>query len=197
MCWATNISGGNNYEKVWDDNNWEKGDALLGYYFNDDDTINRDCYKVIYSPPDSYIYILAHSDSSDSIHVPNTIIVSYKNISESDLSSDTSTESDAESETCSETDGPFDDTSFNDRILNMFLSCVIVDERGENNKFKQEAFMKAYNTIKQCTIPIYTMKDIEKYLHESELVIGEGCLERICDLLDGIPISDIIHTKYT
>ena len=194
-CWARDVSGGNNYEKVWADNGWKKGDALLGYYVDNDDDV--DCYKVIYSPPNSYIYILAHPDRDIRNYVPHAILVSYDNPSDSNDVSDNDTENDAESDTCSESDGSFDDKSFNDRILNMFLSCVIMNERGENNKFKQEAFMKAFNIIKLCNTPIYSMKDVEKYLQESGQSIGEGCLERICDLLDGIPVSDIIHTTYS
>jgi hypothetical protein len=51
--WAYDISGGDNAQKVWNDNNWNQNDALVGFYPDNS-------YNIIFCEPGYAVYVLGN-----------------------------------------------------------------------------------------------------------------------------------------
>ena len=82
-AWAQNLSGGDDAAAVCSDNDWNEGEALVGFWLDDE----KEEYTVIYCPAGHVIYVSADADGDESVyhleestyHVPIAILVNLGN----------------------------------------------------------------------------------------------------------------------
>lgn len=121
--YAYNLSGGDNYFKVWNDNGWDNHDALVGFYTEN----STNHHNVIYCRPGYAVYVQAEEDKENEviegrgalpIQIPPAILINLNNAfdydimysklfprtetNKSDSDSDSDEESDSREESASE-----------------------------------------------------------------------------------------------
>lgn len=76
--WARDVSGNDNPNVIWNTNEWNENDALVGFYSND----GIDCHYVIFCRPGYAIYVLSsdedkatYSTDSKEYRIPPAILV--------------------------------------------------------------------------------------------------------------------------
>ncbi len=171
--WASDVSGESNATKVWLDNEWEDGDAIVGFYSDAD----CDNYEVIYCDDGYAVYVLGEADKEaanfhfgpHTYRVPPVVLVNLNNTCDAvflrkksdptwsdDCACNCDSESDAESDAMSEDSESSEDTknpngewrtvasvSENQPIIDFLYRC----RDATSNTFKRAAYEQAINYI--------------------------------------------------
>ncbi len=192
--WASDVSGGDDAHVVWDTNEWDENDALVGYYSDD----VGDFHNVIFCRPGYAIYVQTEDDKSKDVYSVNgneyrippamlvnlndaydTEFVHAKNYpAEMEVESDSDVDSECSSDTRCHTHIPE-----NQRVINFLYKC----RAATDNEFKKDAYDTAINEIHSYWSTIYppTWKPC---------TIGPSIERKIREFLDGIPEDDIINS---
>jgi hypothetical protein len=77
--WAYNVSGNDDTNKIWEDNEWDENDALVGFYSDD----NGDFHNVIFCQPGYAVFVQGEDEKEktnfefedETIRIPPAILV--------------------------------------------------------------------------------------------------------------------------
>ena len=212
--WARDVSGEANATKVWLNNEWEDGDAIIGFYSDED----CDNYEVIYCDDGYAVYVLGEADKEKAnFHfgpiahrVPPVVLVNLNNAydavflrkksdptwvdkddSESDYESDAMSECDDSDE--EEAKNPNDVwrvcVPANQPIVDFLIRCC----RGTTNTFKRRAYARAI--IKIVTYWRGNLMEVSEYdLPRMLPGLSENMIRKIREFIDGVPEEDIINS---
>jgi hypothetical protein len=211
-AWARDVSGEDDAQKVWDDNEWEKDDAIIGFYSEN----GADLYNVIFCQPGYAVYVQAEQCKDreefvfdDIIHrIPIAILVNLNNAYdtefihtkayECDMSIDDcdcdcdcneeeeeEEEEEKEEEEEEEEDDIEDVTSHidtNQKVINFLQKCA----QSTSNPYKKEAYNYVIRQIGA------QWSDVSENF--DKLIIGSSIRRKINEFLIGIPEDDIINS---
>lgn len=220
--WARDVSGEANATKVWLDNEWSDGDALVGFYSGDD----CDNYEVIYCDDGYAVYVLGEADKEKAnFHfgpiahrVPPVVLVNLNNAYDAVFlrkksnpawfgeNDDCDCDSDSESDAMSEDDtnsSDSDDNScsdYNEKITRKYPKLF---SRHSENDSLIHLLQKCRNNTdniykkKAYTRAIIEILSINYVLNEkniNNLDTGESIKRKITEYLMGFPEDDIINS---
>jgi hypothetical protein len=197
--WAHNVSGNNDYEKVWKDNAWDENDSLVGFYEEN----GNDCYCVIFCRPGYAIYVLGDDEMKDetfehgqlSYRLPPAVLVNLNDAFDADFLikkkfPDDSDSSHSEILGDSEEDEPQGHLKThipeNQRIIEFLYRCRDVTD----NPYKKMAYRRAINEVYSSWSTI-GVNHLGKIGIES---IGPSIERKISEFLSGFPEEDIIRS---
>ncbi len=215
--WAHDVSGEANATKVWLDNEWEDGDALVGFYSGED----CDNYEVIYCDDGYAVYVLGEADKEKAnFHfgpiahrVPPVVLVNLNNAYDAVFlrkksnpawfgeNDDCDSDSDSDSDAMSEDSESSDDTknpngewrtvasvSENQPIIDFLYRC----RDATSNTFKRAAYERAINYIG----PHWkALEDVDESCFSHFFPkLTPNMYRKICEFLEGFPEEDIINS---
>ena len=212
--WARDVSGEANATKVWLDNEWEDGDALVGFYSGDD----CDNYEVIYCDDGYAVYVLGEADKERAnfhfgplaYRVPPVVLVNLNNAYDAvflrkksdpswfgenddcDCDSESDDDSDSDSDSDSEAESDDDDEPLKKLHTHIPENQRVIDflykcRAATDNKFKKDAYDVAIKEFHSYWSTIYppTWKPC---------TIGPSIERKVREFLEGFPEDDIIHS---
>lgn len=192
--YAYDLSGEDDPETIWDKNDWDKNDALLGFYTSKHGDI--DLYNVIFCRPGYAIYIQSEDNEkgrdnytfdNEDYCIPPAILINLNNASDIEFihtknypeEMDTSdSESDYESNNKFVTD-----ITDNQKVIDFLYRCKYTAD----NPFKKLAYD---NAIKE----IYNYSTVINPKQWWPRIIGSTIERKVREFLDGIPEDDIINS---
>jgi len=195
--YAHNVSGNNDATQIWDDNEWDKNDALIGFYSDD----NNDYHFVIFCLPGYAIFVQSEENKSKTnfnfedktIRIPPAILVNLNNAYDTEFIHSKINSSDIEiHENCNSyiDDGSEDETD-EDSIFEfskIFISCkehtdiILLLEKYRNNTnniYKQ----RSYNNAIIKVINVSYMLNIDSI---NNLKVGKSIKRKITEYLERI-----------
>jgi hypothetical protein len=191
--WASDVSGGDDPQVVWDTNEWDENDALIGFYSDDD----NDFHNVIFCRPGYAIYVQSDSDKENykfegcEYRIPPAMLVNLNDAYDTEFvhaknyPEEMDVESDSDSDCSSESDESRCHTHIpeNQRVIDFLYKC----RDAADNQFKKDAYTSAINEFHSYWSVIYppTWKPC---------TIGPSIERKIREFLDGIPEDDIINS---
>ncbi len=142
--WARDVSGEDDSEKVWEDNEWTTGDALLGFYSENGCT----CYTEIYCEDGYAVYIQINSTKDkdefmfhDVNHrIPPAILINLNDAYDTEFIHYKSYETVIEDE---EEKSVTTYISKNQKVIDFLERC----SSNTNNKYKKMAYTNAINQL--------------------------------------------------
>ncbi len=197
--WARDVSGGDDAHIVWNTNEWDENDALVGFYSDD----VGDFHNVIFCRPGYAVYVQTEDDKDKDVYtidgteyrIPPAMLVNLndaydtefvhaKNYPEETDSDDSDSESDYSD---SDEDEPLKKLRThipeNQRVINFLYTC----RAATDNEFKKDAYDAAIKEFHSYWSTIYppTWKPC---------TIGPSIERKIREFLDGFPEDDIINS---
>lgn len=214
-AWAYNVAGEDDPKKIWEDNDWEENDALVGFYSDD----TGDFHNIIFCRPGYAIYVQTEDEKEKAnfqygdikLRIPPVIIVNLNNAYDTDFlhskvhpSEMDMDDYDSEDDECDCNDESDDSDSENDESDDSESTCetrlysYILDNQrvieflykcrdATDNQFKKAAYSKAINEIHNYWSPIYPQT-------WKPCTIGESIERKIREFLDGVCEEDIINS---
>jgi hypothetical protein len=196
-AWAYNVAGGDDAKKVWADNDWEEGDALLGFYTEDNCEVNN----VIYCRPGYAVYAQLESDKEKAnfqygdidLRIPPAILVNLNNAYDTDFLHSKVHPSEEEDMSEEEEDDDEEDEEEeehittnipeNQRVIDFLYKC----SNTSNNSYRRSAYLNAINEIHsyRTTIDPNSWKPC---------IIGSSIERKVKEFLNGVPEEDIINS---
>lgn len=195
--WAHNVAGEDDPQQVWEDNEWDENDALVGFYSDGE----SDFHNVIFCRPGYAVYVLGEEDKeraefdydNTQYRIPPVMLVNLNdaydgefmyNKSYPDDNNDTEM-SDSSSE---ESDDSVEDRVHthipeNQRIINFLYKC----RDATDSQYKKNAYDIAIDEIYNYWGLIYPNT-------WEPCTIGPNIERKIREFLDGIPEDDIINS---
>ena len=204
--WASDVSGNDDPNVIWETNEWDENDALIGYYSDN----NGDYHNVIFCRPGYAIYVQSDSDFDKSEYdydgtqyrIPPAMLVNLNDAFDTEFvhsknyPEEMDVDSDSESETSDESDSESDDESTseeaptkaeledNQDVMDFLWRC----HNATDSPFKKAAYLKALEEIKWYFEPIRSQKSWKP------CSIGPNIERKIREFIDGFPDDDIIHS---
>jgi hypothetical protein len=212
--WAHNVSGDDDAKKIWEDNEWEENDALVGFFSE----FNGDFHNVIFCRPGYAVFVQAEDEKTnfeyeDETHrVPPAILVNLNDAYDTEFlhskvhpeememdDDDSDSESEYEedddddmTEDEDDNDDDDDDEPLNKPSIHIPENQRVIDflykcRAATDNKFKKDAYDVAIKEFHSYWSMIYppTWKPC---------TIGPSIERKIREFLDGIPEEDIINS---
>jgi hypothetical protein len=189
--WAHDVAGEDDAQKVCEDNEWDSGDALVGFYADENDA--GEFHIVIYCQPGYAVYVQAE-DTKDraefmyndvSHRIPPAILVNLNDAYDGEFlhnkAYDCMMDSDEESD-----EGVEEVTShipINQKVIELLRKCY----NSTDNPFKKEAYNNAIDQIGAlwAAINSFELKCLD---------LGDSIHCKIEEYLMGIPEEDIINS---
>lgn len=143
--WARfDISGGDNAQKVWNDNKWNKNDALIGFYPDNS-------YNVIFCEPGYAVYVLGNYtfDTPDFMfhnkpHItPPAILINLNDAYDTEIIHHKSYEMDEEKEKEEEEEDVTSHIPKNQQVIDFLKKC----SRSTIIQFKKDSYNNAINEV--------------------------------------------------
>ncbi len=186
--WARDLSGEDNAEKIWEDNEWATDDALLGFYSDD----TGEVHNVIFCEAGYAVYVQAEDSKDraefmfhDTNHrIPPAILVNLNDAYDTEFIYHKAYEMNVEEE--NDVEEEVDVTSHipkNQQLIDLLKKC----SSSTNNKYKKNAYINAINEVGALWGEI-SENDVEN------LSVGPTIKDKISEYLMGIPEDDIIHS---
>lgn len=200
--YAHNVSGNNDATKIWDDNEWEKNDALIGFYSDD----NNDYHFVIFCLPGYAIFVQSEENNlkknfnfeDKTIRIPPAILINLNNaydtefihskIHSSDIENDESCNSHIDDESEDESEDEIEDKDSIVEFSEIFISCkehtdiILLLEKYHNNTnniYKQRSYNEAIVKI----INISYVLNIDSI---NNLKVGKSIKRKITEYLERV-----------
>jgi hypothetical protein len=187
--WAHNVAGEDYEEQVWEDNEWNENDALIGFY--DDDKLDER-YKVIFCRPGYAIYVQAEEDKNradfefENSHyrIPPAILVNLNDAYDGEFMYNKAyPESDDSSEASDEYVEVRARVPKNQYVIDFLYKC----RRATDNNYKKKAYDNAINEVKDYWSTINSNTWVP-------YTIGPHIERKIREFIDGFPEDDIINS---
>lgn len=191
--WAHNVAGGDDAEKVWEDNEWDENDAIVGFYSDD----TGDFHNVIFCRPGYAVYVQAEEDKEradfnfddNQYRVPPAMLVNLNDAYDGEFmynkayAEDDDTEM---SECSSESDEERAHTHIpqNQQVIDFLYRC----RDATDNQYKKQAYDNAINEIHSYWSVINSSSSWKP------CTIGESIARKIREFMDGVPEDDIINS---
>jgi hypothetical protein len=203
--YAYDVSGDDDPKVIWETNDWNENDALIGFYETDD----CESYEVIFCRPGYAIYVQSEQEKDrdtykmddNEYRLPPAMLVNLNNAydtdflhsknypSEMECEDDDESMSEDESDDESDEDSEADETRChthipeNQRVIDFLYKC----RDATDNQFKKNAYDNAINEFHSYWNVIYpkTWKPC---------TIGESIERKIREFLMGVPEDDIINS---
>jgi hypothetical protein len=206
--WAHDVSGGDDARVVWETNEWDENDALVGFYSDDD----GDFHNVIFSRPGYAIYVQSDSDRDKENYkfegceyrIPPAMLVNLNDAYDTEFvhaknyPNDDDSDSDDSDSQCDESDNDdIDEDNIhtrkypklyarcteNDALIPLLQKC----RENTNNTYKKKAYTRAIIELISINYKL-TVNSVD------DLEVGESIKRKITDYLMGIPEDDIINS---
>jgi hypothetical protein len=192
--YAYDVSGEDDPNTIWESNDWNENDALVGFYRDDNDI---ESYEVIFCRPGYAIYIQSefdkdkctYSKDNNEYRIPPAMAVNLNNAydtyflhnknypPESESDND---DSDSDDSTIDEVDALHKD---NQPIINFLLKC----KNETDNVYKKAAYDNAIDDIKNISTRIsIPMIDSSRYYYNGSYKywnMGERMREKISEFI--------------
>jgi hypothetical protein len=193
--YAFDVSGEDDPNTIWESNDWNENDALVGYFRDDNDV---EIYQVIFCRPGYAIYIQSEDEKDRDTYkvdnkeyrIPPAMLVNLNNAYDSDFLHSKNYPSDEdmsdnESDTESETDEDYKACNkANQPVINFLRRCRAATE----NVYKKRAYDNAINEVKEYWNPINNGKNW------NPCTIGSSIERKIKEFLMGISEDEIINS---
>lgn len=195
--WAHNVAGEDDPQQIWEDNEWDENDALVGFYSDGE----SDFHNVIFCRPGYAVYVQAEEDKERAefnfdetkYRVPPAMLVNlndaydggfmYNKSYPYDSDTSDSDTSDSYSVTSAE-NRAYTHIPENQRVIDFLYRC----RSATNNQYKKKAYDNAINEIHNyCSV-------IDSSPSWEPCIIGESIARKIREFMDGFPEDDIINS---
>jgi hypothetical protein len=218
--YAYDVSGDDDVFTIWENNDWDEDDALVGYYTDDNDDYK---YDILYCKVGYTIYVLPPKSGSNTYEmddneyrVPPAILINlesesdseflhsknYPDISDSEMDCDEDEDSESESEDdeeeseqmdCEESDTEEEnEEELSHTVADIVQNQPVIDFLERCRSKTNNPYKKqAYTNAINEAYASWAIIDRDNYWLPN---IGPSISRKIREFLEGVPEDDILHS---